>query len=111
MNLTLVRLLFRPHPEMSKNDRIIDSIVMAAFNKFLESVVHYNSSTQMAIPTINERTGRLLMDVLRGDVPPLPLTSTWYVRVAQRARTQASGSVNQWRYLYRYLPLKLSATT
>ena len=36
MNLTLVRLLFRPHPEMSKNDRIIDSIVMAAFNKFLD---------------------------------------------------------------------------
>ena len=96
MNVTLVRLLFISHHEVSINISVrmtessIQSLWQPSASFLLESVVHNNSSTQIAIPKINERTGRQLMDALRGGFRrtgawsvPASSTTTHRFRVSQ----------------------------
>ena len=127
MNLTLVRLLFISHHEVSINisgkmtESSIQSLWQPSASFLLESVVHNNSSTQMVILTINERTVRPLMDVLRGGVRrtgawsvPASSTTTHRIRASQLDGTRAGTKYNieHWNhYAIVLIDLKTSAST
>ena len=81
----------------------IQSLWQPSASFLLESVVHNNSSTQIAIPKINERTGRQLMDALRWGFQrtgawSVPATSTTTHRFRVSQLDQNSISTPQTRF-------------
>ena len=76
MNLTLVRLLFRSHPEVSINtsgkmtESSIQSLWQSSACFLLDKVNQNNSLTQMVAPYTNERIGKLhYLEMLKEQEP------------------------------------------